>query len=486
MKNKKGKIYIIIFAILIMCFCFKCIQSRTCENGSLSPSNEDSIFGVGYAVRGYANVVAMMGAKWVKIPIVAWGMIESEPPRNNIHIYNWDKLDLIIKEYQNAGFNIQIVLKAACPWGAKGFAKGTEKWRQSYPPKENYWDDYAAFVSAVVERYDGDGYKDMPGLRYPIRYYEIESEAQHSIFWTGSVEEYGRLLKTAYEVAKKADPHTKIILSGMNFGNFFDDNPSQEEITQKIKHLSIKYKKELSFIRKTLAMGEFYDVVEFHYNRDYTGAIGTVKWLKEEMAKHGYRKEIWAGDAASVPWIANKTILEILSNPYHLQYQKVKTWFRAEQAKLSVKKFIVAAAHGVKKVILESIRDFPKGAYKGSEKECWFLAGFFEDDVSPRPVFYAFKQLSRKLDGFTEIEPLEEGDIYLYKIYFKDREPIYVAWSKSALKKINISMEAKTHQAVVEKIITSYTSLPEIKNVEMINGSLSITVDDTPVFVYKL
>ena len=61
----------------------------------------------------------------------------------------------------------------------------------NYTPKEQYYDTYMAWVegntefshisilirvTAVVERYDCDGYNDMPGLRYPVVYYEIGDE----------------------------------------------------------------------------------------------------------------------------------------------------------------------------------------------------------------------------------------------------------------------------------------------------------------------
>jgi len=36
--------------------------------------------------------------------------------------------------------------------------------------------DYSRFVGAVIERYDGDGIDDMPGLRYPILHWEVFNE----------------------------------------------------------------------------------------------------------------------------------------------------------------------------------------------------------------------------------------------------------------------------------------------------------------------
>jgi hypothetical protein len=122
-------------------------------------------FGVGYAVKGYASLCKQIGVNLVRIPLVAWGGIEKEPPKNGVHHYNWERLDEIIKEYQENGFNIQIIIKAANPWACKGFAIGSEKYRLSSPPKEQYWDDYYAFVYNLVERYDGDGYEGYSQLQ---------------------------------------------------------------------------------------------------------------------------------------------------------------------------------------------------------------------------------------------------------------------------------------------------------------------------------
>lgn len=35
---------------------------------------------------------------------------------------------------------------------------------------------YTAWVTAAVERYDGDGVDDMPGLLAPIRHWEVDNE----------------------------------------------------------------------------------------------------------------------------------------------------------------------------------------------------------------------------------------------------------------------------------------------------------------------
>lgn len=56
------------------------------------------------------------------------------------------------------------------PWPGNQTRNHTE---QYLPPD---LEAYAAYVRRVVERYDGDGVDDMPGLRAPVRYWEVDNE----------------------------------------------------------------------------------------------------------------------------------------------------------------------------------------------------------------------------------------------------------------------------------------------------------------------
>ena len=65
-----------------------------------------------------------------------------------------------------------------------------------YPPCKPQ--SYSSWLSKVVERYDGDGFDDMPGLKYPIRHWEIGNEPdmqspRHTLF-QGDSEAYLNLL----------------------------------------------------------------------------------------------------------------------------------------------------------------------------------------------------------------------------------------------------------------------------------------------------
>lgn len=85
---------------------------------------------------------------------------------------------------------------------------------------------YASFVEKVVERYDGDGVDDMPGLKTPIKYWEIMNEPEMQggkpggagedlKFFVGTPQEYLAILKASYGAVKKADSGAKVAHAGM-------------------------------------------------------------------------------------------------------------------------------------------------------------------------------------------------------------------------------------------------------------------------------
>jgi hypothetical protein len=84
----------------------------------------------------------------------------------------------------------------------------------------NYW---ARFVSDIVARYkpggwlaNQEGWPEGTG----VSHWEIWNEPDYSFFWSGTVEEYFRLLKVGYLAAKFADPGCAVLLGGL--ANYFD------------------------------------------------------------------------------------------------------------------------------------------------------------------------------------------------------------------------------------------------------------------------
>lgn len=83
-------------------------------------------------------------------------------------------------------------------------------------------DAYANFLGALVERYDGDGIDDMPGLAVPIKHWEIMNEPElqddpydNNEFFHGTAQDYFEILKASYTSIKAADPQAQVLHAGI-------------------------------------------------------------------------------------------------------------------------------------------------------------------------------------------------------------------------------------------------------------------------------
>lgn len=424
---------------------------------SIPPEALASPYGIEYVLPGLnmhstpatAAKYKDIGAHWVKFQDCPWRDWEPQPPTDGKHTYTWEKFDNYVRWWQEYGYQIQVHLKTISPWAVqppKGFFADNKDLMKkmapfvSTPPKDEYWDDWGALIHAVVERYDGDGVDDVPGLKYPILYYEMESEAQHT-YWMGTIEEYGRILQITYEEAKKACPDVKIILAGLNFGERAKDNPSEEEARRRVEEAA-QAKPEVAdylrhiyeFIDKSLAMGKYYDIIEWHALGDYTEVPGTTAFIRRKLADLGFNKEIWVGDANSAPevgtlaaWFSKETyegesgnINQILKTPTHKKYAEVRKWYRREQASHTVKMLTVAIDSGCKRTFVGMLED-------------WWWApqphhGLTENDGTPRPVFRAIQFMTGNLDDWQKEGRIQgEKGLYAFKFQFPDRD-VYVVW----------------------------------------------------------
>jgi len=346
--GKKHLIYIIIICSFTQAGIFQLLPCEATANSQ--PLSKRFHLGVEYMIPGVAEAFAKMGITWTKSSVAGyrWQDVEPKPPIDGKHNYWWKSIDRMILEYQEAGFkNYHMYTEARNKWASSKsrFLQGP----LGVLPKPEYLEYYGDYIRNLVERYDGDGKDDTPGLRYPIRYWEIEAEWWS--FWNGTVEEYLQLLRIARKAAKEADPQAQIILVGFLMMGWYDGDLTEKELEQRLNALPPG---QQNFIRKVggelrelLKHPELFDIVEFHSLADWTEIIGTTKTIRREMQKNGYEKPIWAGDVNYTinpmifwggPWYPyvkeqKRAILNTFKamkkkrNPQHEQTLK---WFRAE------------------------------------------------------------------------------------------------------------------------------------------------------------
>ena len=522
--------------------CLTALEALAGESQKKEPAEPwHFAFGMEYMMRGVAEIYAAAGIRWTKgAPnLWNWGSIEPNPPVNGKHTYDWEYTDTIILEYQKAGFrNFHIYTTARNPWATitpKSLYRRMKPGTNTFAVKPDHMNDYAGYIRSLVERYDGDGKDDMPGLLYPIRYWEIEAE-WHS-FYKGTVEQYLEQLVVANKAIRQADPEAKIILVGLLMYNLFDGEPDQKEFEYRLTHPRPPiFKKTLgprivSEIGELLKHPELFDVVEFHSLGDWTEIIGWTKFLRAEMEKNGYQKPIWVGDAnfsmypmifyniPYYPYVKNqkKRILKVLAAvDKNLPNDETVRWFRGEQARFTAKKILSSMGEGLAGINMGNPGDIPWPGmlrrFSGSGEFCGLIdikghgpttrepknwwAPYIPGE--PRPVYWTMKLLIEKLHPYTATTRLSLGKgIYAWRCSkpvpasHKPASTIFIWYEdgKGPLPgdpdpTVNVSIPTKATSARVIPIITETSKrTATAKPITVEKGKIVLSVGETPLLI---
>lgn len=469
----------------------------------------------GYSVLtspGIAKNYKAIGPKKVKFSDVCWGDIQVIGPitlfGKTYRSYNWSKLDAAVKDWQTAGFDIQMVLRSKCSWGTAPTVSIPSGIlfpdAASAPPTSKYYSEYLEWLKQAILRYSGiGGSKTMPGLIRPIRFWEIESEQGSPMFWMGTDEDYIRLLAAANFTIKVTDPNAKIILGGLNFSNGLNDDPSDAIIEQRLSAIAepiqTMLRNGVAQFYKLLDRPDLFDIIEFHNLLEYTSIPYVIKRINSETQKRGYTKEVWVGDANSAPQVQPSQTDLIPLDPYAVKmgqvlfmgtnypgYPQALAWLRAEQARLAIKKYTYALAFGASRIYMGLMEDWP-----------WYTGypynGLTESNGSPRPVWNAIQSYAQRITGFDSITEVSLGgytisavtlptfDICLYRLTSGDRT-IYIGWTEPG--NITIQMPFVGTQA---SIWTVPTTLAEggglTTTIPVVSNTLTLKLTTTPIII---
>ena len=143
-----------------------------------------------------------------------WNKIEKE--KGN---FSWGETDKYVNYAQLHNQNIIATIWPHANWEQKSckrkksrspFGKNFTK----YLSKPCSMDDYKNFVTKLVDRYDGDGVNDMPGLVKPIKYWEIMNEPEFKMFFKGSEEDFVEIFNFSSQTIKEKQKDAVIIMAG--------------------------------------------------------------------------------------------------------------------------------------------------------------------------------------------------------------------------------------------------------------------------------
>ncbi len=170
------------------------------------------------------NKLERLSGAWIRPhpgPFV-WGWSEISSGR-----YNWSGTDRWVRKWQRRRLAVLVTIWPFAEWDQElcnsslAKARNLPKFLSRKPGVgERLYSPcnprtYASWLSAAVERYDGDGIDDMPGLLYPIRHWEVGNEPDmqgpNFTLFQGNSESYLHLLKLSYKTIKSADSSAVIL-----------------------------------------------------------------------------------------------------------------------------------------------------------------------------------------------------------------------------------------------------------------------------------
>ncbi len=468
---------IIVLSLFSLAFCGGGGRGGGGDDGGLSLDFEDSPFGFhpalvakfGYSDSGYIDA-QNIGVRWNRPSLYTfWFKVQ---PDIDDPAYTWDEYDNL---YGNIPAGINILANIATQ--PRSYDAGREI-PGSYLPIDE--DKYTAFVKATVERYDGDGMDDMPGIVNPIRYWQVDNEPQVQIK-TG----YAGLQQITYMAIKEACSECKVMIGGATgFPDNFADNFSV-------------YAQILSDLN-----GQYVDIFDFHWygfaDGDYRESKDAYDLVRSKLNEYGFGNiPVWITEMGShsgtITW----------EDPYDGLYQS-----EAQQAGDYLKRFIYPLSFGVKKI-------FPAfGLIEGFKSNNGYFDhtgliydGAFSDDLGlgiKKLGYYTYKLMTDKLEGsdWDNIQVIQEsGNVYIYKV-LKGGEPVYVAWwdyfdeagytagdTKMVVLNVDFTGDALITTAVpnadsgADLDENNYPDFFDTETKTVSNGQVTITLGESPVFV---
>jgi len=288
-----------------------------------------------------------------------WGLIEKSPGE-----YDWSETDKYVKW---CGENRRLPVAVIWPYAEWDQVQTYGGYYQKVPGN---LDAYKEFVKKLVERYDGDGIDDMPGLIYPIKYWEVLNEVTTRVwggtvlgFFNGTAEEYYKILKITYEAIKEADPEAKVLNAGiadMTIGNEYGEIECR------------------AFYSKVFELGgaNYFDIANIHWIYNLDAFI-------EFLHSYNIKKPIWITEA-----------------------EFAQTW--------------------TGKSVEEAVIDIVKSFWKGVEKIIIVPPG--PGDMEKAPLIYdGLKTMIKQINYFDYIEKINDN---CYKFIAKNKI-VYILWNSS-------------------------------------------------------
>jgi len=277
---------------------------------------------------------------------------------------------------------------------------------------------FLKFLSAAVERYDGDGINDAPGSPV-VTHWQIENEVDGHNFWGDTPENYARLLKASYQIIKKANPKARVIIAGASsidgFYKFYIP------VLKELQNIADKRDER------------YFDVFDIHWY----GYVGEYRKIENHdlssfmdsyngtLSKYGYgNTPLWITETGTY---GGKRVVGKRGESLPEQDEAV-------QAAELVKRYISFIGNGVKKVFWYQMTEAHNDVI-GTTNDYFENVGLIRNirnkgDSHKKLAYYSYKFLIDMLEGsdWKTVRRIDLGkDVHAYR-FLKNGKAIQVLW----------------------------------------------------------
>ena len=405
---------------------------------------------------------------------------------------NFNEADGWIKRFQDANFEMLFYLTPNTAWSQTDNSSCIDgPGDDECAPDTNHLQQWLDYVKAVVERYDGDGVNDLPGLVKPVHFYVMPQEVSFSgggggdaddangvSFWDDNMQHLIELHRLTYESIQDADPtgNSKLVGSGGWFFDLYSDFPDYPAIEGPTVQARLNgqnlfgsiYQKAFDSLKVLLlglsdtTGGIKCDYIGWHPHSGWKATDQSFKFIKTYAPSLPiFVDDMWSAILTSwnglfftlkdgyCQFIGGDSIEGDFPNASIASYQElfnglesgdagITNWYNAKTSREAVKCIATAFGEGAERVHFSLANDInPDNILLYFASQPYRYTGMVErkdNGFAPKPVMYTLRLLADKLQHFTSVEKLSISNnpkTRIYKFILPDDKVCLIAWSEA-------------------------------------------------------
>lgn len=352
---------------------------------TVTPPRFDPRFGI---VDSFVNTAEAnaAGAGWTRI-FFRWDVVQPGGPSD------WKPTnvpDPLLEAEIASGREVVAVLIGTPAWATDSGAS------TAVPPLE-YWGD---FVYKIATQYRGR-IKHWVIWNQP----DVTDSASPNHTWSGTVEDYYRLLKEGYQKIKAVDPAMQVHLAGLTYT--FDQNLGQPQYLTRLLEV-------IQTDPEAAAQNYYFDIASYHLYYNPRQIFEALTDVRNILNAHGLgNKPIWLNETNAPP---SDDYLEPLAAP------SATSVTLEEQRAYVIQAFALALAGGAERVAFNKLRN------DNPHPETIEPYGLLRADNSRRPAFTGFQTVTKYFANTQKASWLQEGDINIVTLE-RGAETTTVLWN---------------------------------------------------------